>query len=104
MKIYEFFDEDFNVARDMAEDIEKLAAKLVKCFNKAEEREGDQSREMNFRRGPRMRGGRAGGQGSYNMPNMRNYMDGYTDIPPHMRGYIVRPEDEDFMYNGRYNW
>lgn len=49
--------------------------------------------------------GRGGGQGSYNMPRMRGgIMGGYTDVPPHMRGYVVRPEDEDWMYNERYNW
>lgn len=39
MKIYEFFDEDYNKTVGMAEDIEELAGKLVKCLNKAEERE-----------------------------------------------------------------
>lgn len=104
MKIYEFFDEDYNKTVDMAEDIEELAGKLVKCLNKAEEREGNQGGDMNFRRSPRMRGGRGGGQGSYNMPRMRGGIGGYTDVPPHMRGYVVRPEDEDWMYNERYNW
>lgn len=57
-----------------------------------------------FRRSPRMRGGRGGGQGSYNMPRMRGGIGGYAEVPPHMRGYVVRPEDEDWMYNERYNW
>ena len=36
-----------------------------------------------------------------NMINMR----GYTEVPPHMRGgYIVRPEEDDWSYNERYNW
>ena len=105
MKIYEFFDEDYNKAVDMAEDIEELAAKLAKCLTKAEEREDNQGGEMNFRRRvPRMRNGR-GGQGSYTMPRMRGGMGSYTDVPPHMRGgYIVRPEEDDWMYNERYNW
>ena len=88
MKIYEFFDEDYNKTVDMAEEIEELAGKLVKCLNKAEEREGNQGGDMNFRRSPRMRGG----------------IGGYVEVPPHMRGYVVRPEDEDWMYNERYNW
>ena len=50
MKIYEFFDEDYNKTVDLAEDIEELAAKLVKCLNKAEGREDNQGGEMNFRR------------------------------------------------------
>lgn len=102
MKIYEFFDEDYNKVVDMAEEIEELAGKLAKCLNKAEEREGDQISKMNFRRGPRMRNG-SGGQGSYSMPRMRNG-GGYPDVPPHLRGYVVRPEEEDWMYNERYNW
>lgn len=48
--------------------------------------------------------GWGGGQGSYNMPRMRGGIGGYTEVPPHMRGYVVRPEDEDWMYNERYNW
>ena len=104
MKIYEFFDEDYNKTVDLAESIEELAAKLVKCLNKAEGREDNQGGEMNFRRSPRMRGGRGGGQGSYNMPRMRGGIGGYVEVPPHMRGYVVRPEDEDWMYNERYNW
>lgn len=104
MKIYEFFDEDYNKTVGMAEDIEELAGKLVKCLNKAEEREGNQGGDMNFRRSPRMRGGRGGGQGSYNMSRMRGGIGGYAEVPPHMRGYVVRPEDEDWMYNERYNW
>jgi len=101
MKIYEFFDEDYNEVVDMAEDIEELAAKLAKCLAKAEERENSGG-EMNFRRrGPRIRGSRGGGQGSYGMPRMRG---GYSNVPPHLRGYIVRPEDEDWAFNERYNW
>lgn len=103
MKVYEFFDEDYNKTVDMAEDLEELAGKLVKCLRKAEERD-PQGGEMNFRRSPRMRGSRGGGQGSFNMPRMRGSMAGYPDVPPHMRGYVVRPEDEDWMYNERYNW
>lgn len=99
MKIYEFFDEDYNKTVDMAEEIEELAGKLVKCLNKAEEKEGNFSGDMNFRRGPRLRGSR----GSYNMPRMRRGQGDHADIPPHMRGYVVRPEDEDWMYE-RYNW
>lgn len=104
MKIYEFFDEDYNKAVDMAEEIKELATHLVKCFGKAEEREGNSGGEMNFRRGPRMRGGRGGGQGSYTIPRMRGSQMSYPEVPPHMRGYVVRPEDEDWMYNERYNW
>ena len=105
MEIYEFFDEDYNKVVDMAEDLEELASKIVKCLNKAEKKEGNQGGEMNFRRGPRMRGGRGGGMGSYNMPpRMRGGMGSYTDVPPHMRGYVVRPEEEDWTYNERYNW
>ena len=46
---------------------------------------------MKFRRGgrsPRMRNG----GGSYNMPRMRR------------GGYIVRPEEDDYAFNERYNW
>lgn len=102
MKIYEFFDEDYNKAVDMAEDIKELATHLVKCLEKADEKEENQGGEMNFRRrAPRMRSGRGGGQGSYAYPHMRSY----AEVPPHMRGgYIVRPEEDDWSYNERYNW
>ena len=105
MRIYEFFDEDYNEVVDMAEDIKSLAIKLAKCLHKAEEREGDLGGEINLRRGPRVRGGR-GGQGSYTMPRMRGSMAGYNVPAPHFRGYVVRPEDEDWAYNSneRYNW
>lgn len=99
MKIYEFFDEDYNKAVDMAEDIKELATHLVKCLEKADEKEENQGGEMNFRRrAPRMRSGRGGGQGNIQR-------GGYPDMYPHMRGgYIVRPEEDDWSYNERYNW
>lgn len=107
MKIYEIFDEDYNQVVDMAEEIKNIASHMVKCLDKAKERDEIQGGEMNFRRrAPRMRGGRGGGQGSFGMyPQMRGGQAGYTDVPPHMRGgYIVRPEEDDWMYNERYNW
>ena len=102
MRIYEFFDEDYNKALDTAEGIRELADKLVKCLNKAEEKE-DNGGEVNFRRrAPRMRNSR----GSYAMyPHMRGGYNNFTDMPPHMRGgYVVRPEEDDWAYSERYNW
>lgn len=90
MTIFEFYDEEYNKTLDIAEDIKELAGTLVKCLNKAREKEDVRPNEMNFRRrGPRMRGGSMNMDGGY---------------PPRMRGYVVRPEDEDLMYNERYNW
>ena len=88
MIIYEFQEEDYNKTLEIAEDIKELATHLVKCLNKGKEREAENRlSNMNFRRrAPRMRGG-----------------SGYG-YEPHMRGYLVRPEDEDPMYNERYAW
>lgn len=102
MKIYEFYDEDFMEVSDMANKIKEIATYMVKCLDKAEEKEGNSGGEMNFRRrGPRMRGGRSN---FIPTPQMRGGQGGFMDVPPHMRGYVVRPEDEDWAYNERYNW
>ena len=90
MKVYEFIEEDYSKAIDTAEEIKELANKLIKCFDKAEENEDFRGGEMNFRRSPHMRGGRV---------SSKNRM-----TPPHLRGYVVRPEEEDWSYNERYNW
>jgi hypothetical protein len=101
MKIYEIYDEDRNKLVDMAEDIKEMASNIVECLDKAEKREDNPDGEMSFRRSPRMRSGRSR---SANYPRMRGGQRSFTDIPPHMRGYVVRPEDEDWAYNERYNW
>ncbi len=102
MKIYEIYDEDRDKLLDMAEGIQELASNMVECLEKAEKKEKGENlkSEMSFRRSPRMRG-----RGSYTMsPNRRGGQGGFMEVPPHMRGYVVRPEDEDWGYNERYNW
>lgn len=101
MKIYEIYEEDRKDLMDMAEDIQDLATNIVECLKKAEKREDTPDSEMSFRRSPRLRRGRSRYTSS---PSMRGSQISSRDVPPHMRGYIVRPEDEDWAYNERYNW
>lgn len=105
MKVYEFFDEDYDKVVDMAEEIKELAIKLTSCLNKAEERD-EKVGETNFRRNaPRMRRGRGGSQSYAMYPHMRGGSSRLTDVPPHMRGgYMVSPEEEEWVANERYNW